>query len=94
MQESSIQETPTAAQVAQENPQSKSLRTRCSLWATWKRADFISALQAVYPQISHDIDKTYLGMITDLMFVYDINNPLVEQYFSDQIAKIDQHYNV
>ena len=75
-------------------PHSKSLRTRCSLWANWSRADFISALQAVYPQISHDTDKTYLDMITDLKFVYDINNPLVEQYFSDQIAKIDQHYNV
>ena len=75
-------------------PHNKSLRTRSSLWANWDRAEFISALQAVYPQISHDIDKTYLDMITDLKFVYDINNPLVEQYFSDQIAKIDQHYNV
>ena len=48
----------------------------------------------MYAQISHDNDKTYLDMITDLKFVYDINNSLVEQYFSDQIAKIDQHYNV
>ena len=72
----------------------KSLRIRCSLRANWDRAEFISALQAVYPQISHDTDKTYLDMITNLKFVYNINNPLVEQYFSDQIAKIDRHYNV
>ena len=72
-------------------PHSKSLRTRCSLWAKWDRADFISALQAVYPQISHDTDKTYPDMITDLKFVYDINKPLVEQYFSDQSPSYTLH---
>ena len=38
----------------------------------------------------HSLD---LNMITDLKLVYDINNPLVEQYFSDQITKIDRHCN-
>ena len=53
-------------------PHNKSLRTRCSLWANWGRAELISALQAVYPQISRDTNKTYLDMITDLKFVYNI----------------------
>ena len=74
-------------------PHNKNFSTRCSLWTNWSRAEFISALQAVYPQISHDTVKTYLDIITDLKFVCDIKNPLVEQYFSDQNA-IDQHYNV
>ena len=36
-----------------------------------------------------DTQSWDLDMITNLKFVYDINNPLVEKCFSDQITKIE-----
>ena len=47
----------------------------------------------MYPQIYHYTDKMYLDMITDLKFVYNIYNPLVEKCFGDQITKIDRDCN-
>ena len=50
----------------------------CENWASWPRHTFVEHLKLIYPQISNVADKTFLEMIKDLKFEYDVDDVRVD----------------
>ena len=48
------------------------MRMDCKSWKSWPRSKFVEHLKFVYPQLTHVADKTFLAMIKELKFVYDL----------------------
>ena len=59
----------------------------------WSRDKFVEHLQLLYPQLSNEADKSYLDMIKEIPFQYDLDNPVVELKFQSELSKIVKHYD-
>ena len=46
----------------------------CVNWSSWPRHTFIEHLKLIYPQITNVADKTFLAMIKDLKFEFDLDD--------------------
>ena len=49
-------------------------RDSCKHWRGWSR----ELLRLLYPQLSNAADKSYLEMIKEIPFQYDLDNPVLE----------------
>ena len=56
-------------------------------WRGWSRDKFVEHLQLLYPQLSNAAEKSYLDMIKDIPFQYDLDNPVVELKFQSELSK-------
>ena len=54
----------------------------------WSREKFVEHLRLLYPQLSNAADKSYLEMIKEIPFQYDLDNPVVELKFQSELSKI------
>ena len=62
-------------------------------WRDWDRKKFVEHLRLLYPQLSNAADKSYLDMIKEIPFQYDLNNPVLELKFQSELSKIVKHYD-
>ena len=56
----------------------KANRDSCKHWRGWSREKFVEYLCFLYPQLSNAADKSYLEMIKEIPFQYDLDNPVLE----------------
>ena len=70
-----------------------SKRLWCENWASWPRHTFIEHLKLIYPQITNVADKTFLAMIKDLKFEFDLDDIKVNTRFLSELRKITDHYD-
>ena len=56
----------------------KANRDSCKHWRGWTREKFVEHLRLLYPQLSNAADKSYLEMIKEIPFQYDLDNPVLE----------------
>ena len=56
----------------------KANRDTCKHLRAWYREKFVEHLHLLYPQLSNAADKSYLEMIREIPFQYDLENPVVE----------------
>ena len=47
----------------------------------------------MYPQLSNAADKSYLEMIKEIPFQYDLDNAAVELKFQSELSKNILHYD-
>ena len=59
----------------------KTNRDGCKYWRAWNREKFVEHLRLLYPQLSNAANKSYLEMIKEIPFQYDLDNPVVELKF-------------
>ena len=52
----------------------KANRDSCKNWRAWSREKFVEHLRLLYPQLSNWADKSYLEMIKEILFQYDLDN--------------------
>ena len=71
----------------------KTNRDTCKNCRAWSREKFVEHLRLLYPQLSNAADKSYLEMIKEIPFQYDLNNPVVELKFQSELTKIAKHYD-
>ena len=64
-----------------------------SHWRDWSREKFVEHLRLLYPQLSNAADKSYLDMIKEIPFQYDLDNPVLELNFQSELSKIVKHYD-
>ena len=50
-------------------------------------------LRLLYPQLSNAADKSYLEMIKEIPFQYDLDNPVVKLKFQSELSKIVTHFD-
>ena len=50
-------------------------------------------MKLICPQILNVADKTFLAMIKDLKFVYDLDDISVDARFLSELRKINDHYD-
>ena len=62
-------------------------------WRGWSREKFVEHLRLLYPQLSNAADKSYLDMIKEILFQYDLDNPVLELKFQSELSKIVKHYD-
>ena len=74
-------------------PHDASKRLWCENWASWPRYTFIEHLKLIYPQITNVADKTFLAMIKDLKFEFDLDNISVDTRLLSVLRKITDHYD-
>ena len=74
-------------------PHDASKRLWCENWASWLRHTFIEHLKLIYPQISNVADKTFLAMIKDLKFEFDLDDISVDTRFLSELRKVTDHYD-
>ena len=65
----------------------------CENRASWPRHTFIEHLKLIYPQITNVADKTFLAMIKDLKFDFDLDDINVDTRFLSELRKIADHYD-
>ena len=65
----------------------------CKKWRAWSREKFVEHLGLFYRQLSNAADKSYLEMIKEIPFQYDLDNPVVELKFQSELSKIVKHYD-
>ena len=65
----------------------------CENWASCPRHTFIEHLKLIYPQITNAADKTFLAMIKDLKFEFDLDDINVDNRFLSEFRKITDHYD-
>ena len=63
----------------------------CKNWRAWSRVTFVEHLRLLYPQLSNAADKSYLEMIKEIPFQYDLDNPVLELKFQSELSKIVKH---
>ena len=73
-------------------PHDASKRLWCENWASWPRHIFVEHFKLIYPQILNVADKTFLEMIEDLKFEYDLDDVRVHTRFHSELRKIMDHY--
>ena len=66
----------------------KANRDSCKHWSAWSREKFVENLRLLYPQLSNAADKSYLEMIKEIPFQYDLDNPVLELKFQSELSKI------
>ena len=71
----------------------KTNRDSCKHWRGWSREKFVEHLRLLYPQLSNAADKSYLEMIKEIPFQYDLDNPVLELKFQSELSKIVKHYD-
>ena len=71
----------------------KTNRDTCKNWSAWSREKFVEHLRLLYPQLPNAADKSYLEMIKEIPFQYDLDNPVVEFKFQSELSKIVKHYD-
>ena len=71
----------------------KTNRDTCKNWRAWSSEKFVEHLRLLYPQLSNAADKSYLEMIKEIPFQYDLDNPVVEFKFQSELSKIVKHYD-
>ena len=54
---------------------------------------FVEHLRLLYSQLSKAADISYLDMVRDIPFQYDLENPVVELKFQAELSKIVKHYD-
>ena len=59
----------------------KTNRNDVQNWRDWDRKKFVEHLRLLYPQLSNAADKSYLDMIKEIPFQYDLDNPVLELKF-------------
>ena len=57
------------------------------------RHTFIEHFKLIYPQITNVADKTFLAMIKDLKFEFDLDDINVDTRFLSELRKITDHYD-
>ena len=70
----------------------KANRDTCKHWRAWSREKFVEHLRLLYLQLSNAADKSYLEMIKEIPFQYDLENPVMELKFESEFSKIVKHY--
>ena len=50
-------------------------------------------MKLIYPQITNVDDKTFLAMIEDLKFEFDLDDIKVDTRFLSELRKITDHYD-
>ena len=65
----------------------------CKHWRAWSREKFVEHLRLLYPQLSNAADKSYLEMIKEIPFQYDLDNPVLELKFQSELSEIVKHYD-
>ena len=65
----------------------------CENWASLPRHTFIEHLKLIYPQITNVADKTFLAMVKDLKFEYDLDDISIDTRFLSKLCKITDHYD-
>ena len=50
-------------------------------------------MKLIYPQITNVADKTFLAMIKDLKFEFDLDDIKVDTRFLSELRKITDHYD-
>ena len=68
-------------------PHDASKRLWCENRASWPRHTFIEHLKLIYPQITNVADKTFLVMIKDLKFEFDLDDINVDTRFLSELRK-------
>ena len=63
----------------------KANRDSCKHWRAWSREKFVEHLRLLYPQLSNAADKSYLEMIKEIPFQYDLDNPILELKFQSEL---------
>ena len=71
----------------------KTNRDTCKNCRAWSREKFVEHLRLLYPQLSNAADKSYLEMIKEIPFQYDLDNPVVDFKFQSELSKIVKHYD-
>ena len=71
----------------------KTNRGGCKHWRGWSRENFVEHLRLLYPQLSNAAVKSYLEMIKEIPFQYDLDNPVLELKFQSELSKIVKHYD-
>ena len=74
-------------------PHDASKRLWCKNWASWPRHTFIEHLKLIYPQITNVADKTFLAVIKDLKFEFNLDDTSVDTRFLSELRKITDHYD-
>ena len=74
-------------------PHDASKRLWCEKWTSWPRHTFIDFLKLIYPQITKVADKTFLAMIKDIKFEFDLDDINVDTRFLSELRKITDHYD-
>ena len=64
----------------------KTNRDSIKHWRGWSREKFVEHLRLLYPQLSNAADKSYLDMIKEIPFQYDLDNPVVELKFQSELS--------
>ena len=62
-------------------------------WRGWDREKFVEHLRLLYPQLSNTADKSYIDIIKEIPFQYDLDNPVLEWKFQSELSKIVKHYD-
>ena len=73
----------------------KTNRDGCKHWRGGSREKFVEHLRLLYPQLSNaaEMEMSYLEMIKEIPFQYDLDNPVVELKFQAELSKIVKHYD-
>ena len=71
----------------------KTNRDTCKNWRAWSREKFVEHLRLLYPQLSNAANESYLEMIKEIPFQYDLDNPVVELKLQSELSKIVKHYD-
>ena len=71
----------------------KANRDTCKHWGAWSREKFVEHLRLLYPQLLNAADKSYLEMIKEIPFQYDLDDPVVELNFQSELSKIVKYYD-
>ena len=72
------------------NPSDKAMRVDCKSWKSWPRLKIVEHFKFVYPQLTHVADKTFLKMIKEIKFVYDLEEAEVEDAFLTELSKMKE----
>ena len=70
----------------------KANRDSCKHWRGWSREKFVEHLRLLYPQLSNAADKSYLEMIKEIPFQYDLDSPVLELKFQSELSKIVSYH--
>ena len=73
-------------------PSNEVKRANCKNWRVWGRKEIVDHLRLLYPQLSNVAHTTYLEMIRDIPFKYDLVNPALELEFQ-AVSKIVNHHD-
>ena len=75
------------------NKTDKTNRDDVQHWRGWDQEKFVEHLRLLYTQLSNAADKSYLDMIKEIPFQYDLDNPVLELKFQSEFSKILKHYD-